>query len=156
MFPFYTPLKIRKTLVFWKFSDVLRGYKIEKLARNGLSFKSFSFFQDALHLETRPPLHNSSLLLLFTPLLLLPYVIRETWCFWIYEASLVSLIAIITHHLRDANRRGLWLWPHGDTPPLKPAMIYMSFIIGSVVMVKFVRIQMRNFQSKELNIEESV
>ena len=78
------------------------------------------------------------------------------WCFWVYEACLVSLTAIITHHLRDANRRGLWLWPYGDTPPLKPAIMYVSFIIGSVVMVKVMRIQVEHFKSKELDIEEGV
>jgi hypothetical protein len=40
------------------------------------------------------------------------------------------LCAFFTHHIRDATRRGLWIWPVGDTKPIP----YILYIIGVVLV----------------------
>ena len=41
---------------------------------------------------------------------------------------LIALTAVLSHHIRDANRRGLWFWPFGSTPPIVPDILYMTLI----------------------------
>ena len=36
--------------------------------------------------------------------------------------------SIISHHVRDAHRRGLWLWPLGSTPPIQSTWVYIFLI----------------------------
>lgn len=37
-------------------------------------------------------------------------------------------VSVITHHLRDGVRRGLWFWPMNSTPVL-PYWIYLLVIM---------------------------
>lgn len=37
----------------------------------------------------------------------------------------IWLISFTSHHVRDANRRGLWCFPFGSTPPI-PDMVYVA------------------------------
>lgn len=39
-------------------------------------------------------------------------------------SSLILLTAFISHHTRDATRRGYWFYPFGSTPPL-PYAVYV-------------------------------
>ncbi|KAL4660829.1 hypothetical protein GN956_G1536 [Arapaima gigas] len=78
----------------------------------------------AVSLSHRPPLHCSSVIpVLCGSLRLLTGACRlgHPWCSlpWLLFLSLAS------HHLRDATRRGLWLWPLGSTPPL-PYWLYVA------------------------------
>ncbi|CAO1409211.1 unnamed protein product [Diamesa tonsa] len=71
---------------------------------------------DATSLNGRPFLHNSTIPA--TLLVVLIYLTisskNSTYLPWIS----ILFIAFTTHHLRDANRRGLWFAPFGETPPL--------------------------------------
>ncbi|XP_037080971.1 transmembrane protein 267-like, partial [Pollicipes pollicipes] len=71
---------------------------------------------DVVNLPTRPPLHAT------TPWLMLAAPLaagaRTSW----RTAAALLLTAALSHHVRDAERRGLWLWPLGSTPPLPTAL----------------------------------
>lgn len=45
------------------------------------------------------------------------------------------VVAVISHHLRDGNRRGLWFWPFGSTPPL-PYWLYISCTVALPFFIK--------------------
>ncbi|KAK7497776.1 hypothetical protein BaRGS_00010910 [Batillaria attramentaria] len=84
--------------------------------------------QDAVNLKHRPPFHSTSLVLMLTSTL---------WCVSsllptlpLKKPALLLLTAWLSHHLRDANRRGLWFPPIGSSPPL-PSVVY----IGSTVLL---------------------
>lgn len=36
----------------------------------------------------------------------------------IYVFTYMLMLAFTSHHIRDGNRRGLWLYPFGHTPPI--------------------------------------
>lgn len=44
-------------------------------------------------------------------------------------------VAVVSHHLRDGCRRGLWFWPLGSTPPIP----YWAFITYTVLLPCFVK-----------------
>ena len=106
---------------------------------NSCEFNSHPLFlsQDALHLPRRPYLHTTSIVLTVAPLLQV--------CFAQNNPSLKSLpfmftVAVLSHHLRDSNRRGLWFWPFGTTPPL-PQWLYISctlvlpYLVGMAIQL---------------------
>ena len=87
--------------------------------------------QDALSLPKRPFAHNSTLIPVVTAVLyLLVYVSPPT----LRDHPLVSalplmfLVSSFSHHLRDADRRGLWFAPFLSTPPI-PFKFYTLFVI---------------------------
>ena len=53
---------------------------------------------------------------------------------------LVTFVAVITHHLRDANRRGLWFCPFGSTRPLS-----MPFYLLGIMTVPFAIGRLRRY-----------
>lgn len=78
---------------------------------------------DATQLQKRPFLHCTTLpVVLCLILLLSAYAFNNPklgYCSWIISASFLS------HHIRDATRRGLWFCPLGSTSPL-PYYLYLS------------------------------
>lgn len=96
--------------------------------------------KDVLSLPSRPPFHNTTLLfVIFIVLLLLQ---RNGHILTLLPGSLGSvawifLVAWLSHHLRDANRRGLWFWPIGSTPPL-PRSVYLGSVMMLPVIVKLI------------------
>lgn len=81
--------------------------------------------QDALHLSSRPPFHNSSIfLILFLLLLLQNFYLKLNSTFSTF--LLIIITAVVSHHLRDGNRRGLWFWPLGSTRALSPDFVYIT------------------------------
>lgn len=79
-------------------------------------------FQDATNLKGRPPLHCSTFpLCLCIFLLLMSYLFQNNL---VLVSSLIILTAFISHHTRDATRRGYWFYPFGSTPPL-PYAVYV-------------------------------
>ncbi|KAL1506177.1 hypothetical protein ABEB36_005585 [Hypothenemus hampei] len=81
--------------------------------------------KNATKLNKRPFLHCSTI----------PIVLSVVLLLWSYLASyqflkrfaLLVLTAFATHHIRDATRRGLWLWPFGSTPAI-PYGIYIGLL----------------------------
>ena len=88
-------------------------------------------FQDAVSLANRPPFHNTTtivLLVLFQFLLKIlcaEFHLHDT----LQRFFLLLETSIMSHHLRDAHRRGLWLWPFGSTPPIQPSWVYIFLIV---------------------------
>lgn len=96
-----------------------------------LSAKSFSLL-DAISLPKRPFLHNSLTLLLANCILyifLKKFSTNNSW-------SLLVFVSWFSHHVRDANRRGLWFGPVFTTPPLKDS-IYLSIILFMPIFFRY-------------------
>ena len=84
-----------------------------------------------MNLPSRPPLHIT------TPWLLLVVPLAAgRGSGWRTGAALL-LTAGLSHHLRDANRRGLLLTPLGSTPPL-PAPLYMTLEVVLCLVLRSV------------------
>ncbi len=86
-----------------------------------LSAKSFSF-DSALSLHSRPFMHNTFTLLIIT--LGISVIIMRYAYKYRYMIALV-FISWFSHHLRDANRHGLWFGYDYKTPPLS-SELYIS------------------------------
>ena len=48
-------------------------------------------------------------------------------------------VAIISHHLRDGHRRGLWFWPIGSTPAI-PYWLYVVCIVAFPCFIKELKV----------------
>ncbi|EDO45051.1 predicted protein [Nematostella vectensis] len=90
--------------------------------------------KDALSLTHRPPLHTTTIILLLVPLL-------QTWCaqhvVCLHLLPYMFTISVLSHHLRDAQRRGLWFWPIGSTPSL-PCWLYVTCVMLLPFVLKIV------------------
>ena len=63
------------------------------------------------------------------PLLFLAgFLVRTRWQ-W---APLMVISALLSHHLRDSFRRGLWLWPLSDT---SIPVSYLAYLVLEMLMV---------------------
>ena len=84
--------------------------------------------QDALSLPERPPFHNSSVTpcLMVATFILCGVLKRLTSLDPTFLSDLPWILGVSwgSHHIRDANRRGLWFAPFGSTPPL-PTSLYL-------------------------------
>lgn len=54
------------------------------------------------------------------------------------DYSLLTFTAVVSHQLRDALRRGLWLWPFEHTPPLSRgfAILCLMSLIGCSRLIR--------------------
>lgn len=95
-----------------------------------IAAKSFRL-SDATNLSSRPFLHNSLIpLIIIIALLICHFTSQNDYVIMILT---VLTIAFSTHHIRDANRRGLLFAPFFQTPPI-PYLVY----IGLSVLIPFV------------------
>lgn len=96
-----------------------------------IAAKSFKL-QDALQLNHRPFLHTMTVVFIVVPIL-------QVWLaqnnYFLRSLPYVFAVAVISHHLRDGNRRGLWFWPLGSTPPV-PYWIYICCTVALPFIVK--------------------
>ncbi|XP_023710471.1 transmembrane protein 267 isoform X2 [Cryptotermes secundus] len=84
--------------------------------------------QDARQLPSRPPLHCTSVMLAVCGiLLLLSFTFR--WVL-LHCFSWILIAAVLSHHLRDATRRGLWMYPFGSSPPIP----YAGYMVGCMLL----------------------
>ncbi|XP_012278053.1 transmembrane protein 267 [Orussus abietinus] len=77
---------------------------------------------DATHLERRPFLHCSTLPIIIWLFLLsisIMYNLPNT-----NDYAWIILAGFLSHHIRDATRRGMWFCPIGSTKPI-PYPIYL-------------------------------
>lgn len=92
--------------------------------------------KDALSLSGRPPFHCTTIIpVVVCSSLLMSYHIRRRSICHCASFSLLFVTAWLSHHIRDAHRHGLWLWPLGSTPPL-PYSVYISAILLLPLIVK--------------------
>ncbi|XP_065063937.1 transmembrane protein 267-like [Rhopilema esculentum] len=86
--------------------------------------------KDALKLHSRPPFHCTTILLPHVLLMIAGSIFKSPFSQqqFLVDWVLVTFVAVITHHLRDANRRGLWFCPFGSTRPLSMPVYLLSII----------------------------
>ncbi|XP_026755800.2 transmembrane protein 267 [Galleria mellonella] len=83
-------------------------------------------WKDLTNLKQRGIFHCTTFwLVLTTSLLIYSYIYKKIH---IYVITWMLIVAYTSHHIRDANRRGLWLYPYGHTPPFHK-YIYI-FLVG--------------------------
>ena len=84
--------------------------------------------KDALKLPNRPFAHNTTVILAGAALLyLLFHCYPNLGAPFTRGLPLMFLISTFSHHLRDADRRGIWLGPLLSTPPI-PYKLYPFLI----------------------------
>ncbi|XP_013162575.1 PREDICTED: transmembrane protein C5orf28 homolog [Papilio xuthus] len=80
-----------------------------------IAARSFKL-KDATNLKQRGIFHCTTFWLLITILLIIyTYITKKLN---IYIITYMTIIAYTSHHIRDGNRRGLWLYPIGETSPI--------------------------------------
>ena len=110
------------------------------------------FFQDVVTLQQRPPFHSTSLVLAVTGLLWLTSLVLHLP--QLKKLTLACFVAWLSHHLRDAVRRGLWFPPFGSTPPLP----YAVYIVATVVLSVAVHVvySLCSFVSSDTSVGEDL
>ena len=111
------------------------------------------FLQDALSLHSRPPFHNTTVVLLGFLILLGLQKLGSSSSNPIlsYNVPWIFLVAWLSHHVRDAHRRGLWFWPLGSTRPL-PRWLYIGTTITLPLIVRTIVIGMPSEATPELSV----
>ncbi|XP_013775206.1 transmembrane protein 267-like [Limulus polyphemus] len=94
--------------------------------------KSFRL-KDALNLGSRPPFHCTSVLFLASFFIVIFAIILKIS--WLVKLGLLFTVAVLSHHLRDSVRRGLWLWPLGSTRPLA-YWLYCILLVSLPLLVQ--------------------
>lgn len=109
-------------------------------------------FQAATNLRGRPPLHCTTVpLLICTSLYLLGSLLHIQF---LNRVSLLIFTAFLSHHIRDANRRGFWLYPLGSTQSLSK-FFYLSFTCLLPHLVCFLK-QNMDAGSTNMNYKEII
>ncbi|GBM61836.1 Transmembrane protein 267 [Araneus ventricosus] len=94
-------------------------------------------FKDAISLSSRPPFHNTTFVAMFAISLILVMHFKGNELF--ENIGWYILVAAISHHLRDAQRRGLWLWPWRTRPLNYTNYLILTYLfplaIGSLLKV---------------------
>lgn len=98
-----------------------------------LSWKFFSIcFQRAVNLNERPFFHYSTIPIVIMLLMFILYQCYRSTIRWNLWLCIITC-AFLTHHLRDATRRGFTMWPFGTTKPIS----YLFYIVG-IMLAPFV------------------
>ena len=85
--------------------------------------------EDAISLNQRPFLHNSTLPLSIYLIIILINLTVMGNCAEIKTGANIAFVAFFTHHLRDASRRGLWFEPWVQSLPVAYPMYIFSIIL---------------------------
>jgi len=105
-----------------------------------LAAKSFRL-QEARQLKNRPFLHSTTVVFIVVPIL-------QVWLAqnvsYLRSLPYLFAVAVISHHLRDGHRRGLWFWPLGSTPPL-PYWVYITCVMALPCFVKDIKRSIEKF-----------
>ncbi|XP_072947001.1 transmembrane protein 267 [Epargyreus clarus] len=90
------------------------------------AFVARSFYlKDYTNLKQRGIFHCTTFWATITALLLIYSNIVKKLN--IYLLTWMLILAFTSHHIRDANRRGLWLYPYGHSAPI-PKYLYIMLI----------------------------
>ena len=86
----------------------------------------------ALNLDHRPFLHNSTIPVIFYLISIIISYLWKNYNFRLFTSLI--FMAFITHHLRDASRRGLWFYPWIHSLPLPyPTYIIVTILLSFIV-----------------------
>ncbi|XP_047039865.1 transmembrane protein 267 [Helicoverpa zea] len=78
------------------------------------------YLKDMTNLKSRGIFHCTTFWLLITTLILSYSYIQKKLN--LYLLSFMIILAYTSHHLRDGNRRGLWFYPFGSSPPIDKSL----------------------------------
>ena len=92
--------------------------------------------QDSVYLQNRPFLHSITVVFIVVPML---EVFLAQNIPYLQSLPYLLAVAIISHHLRDGHRRGLWLWAIGSTPAI-PYWLYVVCIVALPYFVKELKV----------------
>ncbi|XP_030763914.1 transmembrane protein 267 [Sitophilus oryzae] len=98
-----------------------------------IAAKSF-FLKDAIRLQKRPFLHCSTIPIVgLLSLLPMSYVFQVNA---LKRLTLIFITAFVSHHVRDATRRGFWFYPFGTTAPIPYLFyIFLTCLIPFIVLL---------------------
>lgn len=128
--------ELKKIIIPFESEIISAGIRVKKLCWGVLCrcwFTNWHIYfvcgmEDARQLSSRPLLHCTSVLLAVSGLMLIvahilhwPSMDRLSW---------ILAVAVLSHHLRDAARHGLWLYPFGCTPPIP----YVGYIVSCMLL----------------------
>ena len=123
-----------------------------------ISAKSLKL-SDAISLDKRPFLHNSLTLLLANAILFVILNVfysgkKSNW-------SIIFFIAWFSHHIRDANRRGMWFGSIYTTKPIKDEW-YLAIILIAPLVLRYLNqndasyIFSKDFNNTQSKIESHI
>ncbi len=84
----------------------------------------------ARHLSSRPFGHAVPFIVVVVSILKFLFKLSN-------EIVTLTGIAFFSHQLRDSQRRGLWFWPMGSTPPLSGALVFTIDILMSLLARRY-------------------
>ncbi|XP_013196398.2 transmembrane protein 267 [Amyelois transitella] len=92
------------------------------------------YWKDLTNNKYRGIFHCTTFWLIITSILLTySYIYKKIN---IYMLTWMIILAYTSHHIRDANRRGLWVYPFGHTPPFSKSLyIFLVAILPNILTV---------------------
>ncbi|XP_074114950.1 transmembrane protein 267 [Cotesia typhae] len=104
--------------------------------------KSFNI-KDATNLERRPFFHCTTLpIIIWAVLLVVSKVTPEDLFYNLNYCAWILLTSFLSHHIRDATRRGLWVPPFGSTGRIP----YYFYVLLAMLFPYFVYLSMEKHQ----------
>ncbi|XP_039762765.1 transmembrane protein 267 [Pararge aegeria] len=106
--------------------NVLFCFMVSSLIDIDHVFVARSFhFKDIANVNKRGIFHNTSFCITMTSILLVAsYITRKIH---VYLLTYMLILAFTSHHIRDANRHGLWFYPYAHTQALGKCL-YITLI----------------------------
>ncbi|XP_013411603.1 transmembrane protein 267-like [Lingula anatina] len=104
----------------------------------------------ALSLPQRPPFHATTVIPVISLVILVTQRLTQTR--HLPYLPLLFLVSWLSHHTRDAVRRGYWMWPFGETPPL-PYGTYVMLNIGLPLIVRCIVLYSKLSEQPHLGLE---
>ena len=109
--------------------------------------KSWSL-ADAVRLKRRPPFHAtiplitlSGVVCFFRRYYHLHEDVLKSGLGWSTLFGPIALVAVTSHHVRDALRRGIWLWPlfaTKHTPSMPYPLVYALTLLFPIFVARFI------------------
>lgn len=102
-----------------------------------------------MSLPERPPFHATTLIFAVDAILIILSAVFKSQTPTLF--SMIFTVAWLSHHVRDAVRRGLWFYPYGSTPPLQQG-VYMGIvtILPLVMRLGYKKLEIRDIISEKL------
>ncbi|XP_033100889.1 transmembrane protein 267-like [Anneissia japonica] len=94
--------------------------------------------KDATSLQQRPLFHMTTLIPVIA--IISEIIICASGLHRLHYFPYLFTLSWFSHHIRDATRRGLWLWPFGSTPPVPYGMyigltLVLPFLIAILMSI---------------------
>ncbi|KAH0554473.1 transmembrane protein 267 [Cotesia glomerata] len=103
--------------------------------------KSFNI-KDATNLDHRPFFHCTTLPIIIWAVLLVVSKLASENLYNLNYCAWILLTSFLSHHIRDATRRGLWVPPFGSTGKIP----YYFYVLLTMLFPYFVYLSMEKYQ----------